>query len=55
MIMDKKNRKELLEKYKKRPVIGGAYAIVNTETGKRLLGITTDMQGAATVLNLRRA
>ena len=44
--MDKKNRKELLQSYKERAVIGGVYAIVNTETGKKLLGMTTDVQGS---------
>ncbi len=44
--MEKKNRKELLQDYKKRSVIGGIYAIVNTTTGKMLLGMTTDMQGS---------
>lgn len=44
--MDKKNRKGLLQSYKERSVIGGVYAIVNTVNGKRLLGMTTDMQGS---------
>lgn len=27
-------------------MIGGVYVIVNTESGKKLLGMTTDMQGS---------
>ncbi len=44
--MDKKNRKEMLQNFKKRSVIGGVFAIVNTVTEKKLLGMTTDIQGS---------
>lgn len=43
--MDKKNRKELIQNYKDRKVIGGVYCIKNTVNGKILLQSTVDLQG----------
>lgn len=44
--MDRKNRKELLQSYRERSVIGGVFSIVNTANGKKMTGYTTDMQGS---------
>lgn len=43
--MDKKNRKELVQAYKERKIIGGVYAIKNTINGKMLLESAADLQG----------
>lgn len=45
MILDKQNRKELIQNYKERKIIGGIYCIKNTENGKILLQATVDLQG----------
>lgn len=44
--MGKRDRKELLQNYKNRIVVGGVYAIVNTVTSRRMLNYTTDLQGS---------
>ncbi|MDR0434936.1 MAG: GIY-YIG nuclease family protein [Gracilibacteraceae bacterium] len=44
--MKSKTRKELLSAYRERKVIGGVFAIRNTNNGKRLLDSTGDMQGS---------
>jgi hypothetical protein len=44
--MDKQSKKEKLEAYKRRSVIGGIYSILNTVTGKKMLSLTIDMRGS---------
>ena len=44
--MDRDEKKKRQDAYKNRTVIGGVYAIVNTDSGKRMLCYTTDMQGS---------
>ena len=44
--MDKQLKKEKLAAYKRRSVVGGVYSIVNTVTGKKMLSLTTDLQGS---------
>jgi hypothetical protein len=39
-------RKKLAAAYKEREVIGGVYAIKNTQSGRRLVECTTDMRGS---------
>lgn len=43
--MDRQNRKELIQNYKDRKVIGGIYCIKNTVNNKVLLQSTVDLQG----------
>ena len=40
---DKAQRKTLIEHYKQTPPAAGVYRIVNTRTGKALLGATTNL------------
>ncbi|WP_283674980.1 GIY-YIG nuclease family protein [Butyricicoccus sp. Marseille-Q5471] len=44
--MDKKNRREAVAAYKATPLQGGIYQIRNTQTGRILLGRTTELQGS---------
>lgn len=44
-MMDKQNRKELINAYKDRKATGGVCAIKNTATGRLLLAATADLQG----------
>jgi hypothetical protein len=44
--MDNEKRKKLKEQYATRRVIGGIYAVRNTQNGKLLLFSTTDMPGS---------
>ncbi|XOQ49575.1 MAG: GIY-YIG nuclease family protein [Eubacteriales bacterium] len=44
--MDKQNRKMLTAAYKERKIVGGIYAIVNSQNGKMLLLSTCDLQGS---------
>jgi hypothetical protein len=44
--MKSETRKELLSAYRERKVIGGVFAIRNTNHGKRLIDSTSDMQGS---------
>ncbi len=39
------SRKEMTKAYKTREVVGGVYAITNTQTGERLIESTCNMQG----------
>lgn len=39
------SRKELLEAYKRRKIVGGVYAVTNRETGRTLLMSTPDIGG----------
>lgn len=41
--MTEKNRKELLEQYKTRTIVGGICAIVNRVTGERFISLQTDI------------
>ena len=43
--MDKLNRKDKINKYKERKVIGGIYSIKNTINQKILIESTTDLEG----------
>ncbi|MEA4988163.1 MAG: GIY-YIG nuclease family protein [Anaerovorax sp.] len=44
--MDRQSRKEKIEAYKQRKVIGGIYLIKNTVNGKSLLQSSTDLAGS---------
>jgi hypothetical protein len=44
--MKSETRKELVSAYLERKVVGGVFAIRNTEHGKRLLNVTSDVQGS---------
>jgi hypothetical protein len=44
--MKSETRKELASAYRERKVVGGVFAIRNTEHGKRLLNVTGDVQGS---------
>jgi hypothetical protein len=44
--MKNQNRKQLLEAYKERKIVGGICAIKNTANGKMLLSGVTDLQGS---------
>ncbi len=44
--MDKSSRKEMLQNYKNRKVIGGVFAIDNDENGKSLVLWAADLQGS---------
>lgn len=44
--MEKQSRKELLQAYKERTILGGVYAIENTATGRVLLLWDRDLQGS---------
>lgn len=43
--MNPANRKEMVEAYKQREVVGGVYAICCQPTGKRMIETTTDLKG----------
>lgn len=49
--MDNEKRKKLKEQYASRHVIGGVYAVCNTQNNKRLLLSTTDMPGSLNRFN----
>lgn len=49
--MDNEKRKKLKEQYATRRVVGGVYAVHNTQNGKRLLFSTTDMPGSLNRFN----
>ncbi|WP_213975033.1 GIY-YIG nuclease family protein [Tepidanaerobacter acetatoxydans] len=40
------DKKELIAKYKERPITGGVFRITNTKNGKYLLGSGIDMKGS---------
>jgi hypothetical protein len=44
--MKAETKKELVSAYKERKKVGGVFAIRNTTHGKRLLDVTSDMQGS---------
>ena len=44
--MKNQNRKQLLEAYKERKIVGGICAIKNTANGKMFLSGVTDLQGS---------
>lgn len=44
--MEKSDRKQLLEKYKTRKIVGGIFGIRNSSTGKVFLQATQDLQGS---------
>ena len=47
MIMnDKMSRKEMTKAYKAREVVGGVYAITNTQTGEKLIESSLNLQGS---------
>lgn len=52
--MDNEKRKKLKEQYASRRVIGGVYAVCNTQNNKRLLLSTTDMPGSFNRFNFSR-
>jgi hypothetical protein len=45
-LKDKKTKKELIEKYKERQVVGGVYIIRNKINNKVLLDAATDLQAS---------
>lgn len=45
------NRKEIIAKYKERPVTGGVYRIINTKTGKYLLTSDIDLKACENLFN----
>ncbi len=45
--MEEPGRKELREAYQNRRVVGGVYAVRNTENGKTLVMSAADLKGAA--------
>lgn len=44
--MNISRKKELVDAYKQREIIGGIYAIVCEKTGKRMIDCTADLAGA---------
>ena len=44
--MDNLTKKEMQEQYKEREIIGGVYAIRNTQNNKLLVDAATDIQGS---------
>jgi hypothetical protein len=44
--MKSETRKEIVSAYRRRKVVGGVFAIRNTEHGKRMLNVTNDMRGS---------
>lgn len=49
--MDRQSRKEKLEAYKHRKIIGGVYLIKNNANGKSLLQSSTDLMGSKNRFN----
>lgn len=45
------NKKELIARYKQRPITGGVFRIVNTKTGKYLLASDIDIRGSRNRFN----
>lgn len=44
--MNPSKKKDLIDAYKRREIVGGVYAIRCTATGRRMIELTTDLQGA---------
>ncbi len=53
--MSQSSRKELLRAYREREEIGGVYALVNADSGKRLVLSTTNIDKASSQLDFARA
>jgi hypothetical protein len=45
------NRKEIIAKYKERPVTGGVFRIINTQNGRYLLTSEIDIKGSQNRFN----
>jgi hypothetical protein len=46
MSNEKQSKKELIQQYKERPITGGVFRIVNTQTGRILLLAEPDLRGS---------
>ena len=44
--LKKETKKEMLEAYKERQIIGGVYAVTNTRSGRKFIDATTDIRGS---------
>lgn len=44
--MNPSKKKDLIDAYKRREIVGGIYAIRCTATDRRMIELTTDLQGA---------
>ena len=43
MILKKETKQKMIAAYRERQIIGGAYTIINTRSGKKFLDVTTDI------------